>query len=109
MLNDNDMVGIIHFENNAKVTLGMTAIRDASTRNKIFDSAIPSNSKGKKSNIWNALSLALTLLRTTLDTNDKITPTGGNIILITNSIADTNYPNKDLVIDQVNINLADLY
>ena len=72
MLNDNDMIGVIHFENNAKITLGMTVIRDGSIRNKILDSAIPTSSKGKKSNIWNALSLALALLRTTLDNNDKI-------------------------------------
>jgi hypothetical protein len=126
MLNDHDIVGIVHFENNAKVTLGMTLTSNPAIRNKIYKIASNFSSNGRKSNIWNgknetslilnlsilfeqknfiqlfqAFSLALTLLRTTLDINDRISPTGGNIVLITNSMADTNYPNRNSIIEQV--------
>ena len=53
MLNDHDMVGIIHFDNNAKVTLPMTVVRDTANRNRIAQAAVPTPSSGKRSNIWN--------------------------------------------------------
>jgi hypothetical protein len=53
MLNDHDIVGIVHFENNAKVTLGMTLTSNPAIRNKIYKIASNFSSNGRKSNIWN--------------------------------------------------------
>ena len=50
-----------------------------------------------------ALSLGLKLLRSTVIEKDVFTPTGGRIVLITNSKADKHYPNRDLLINNVSI------
>ena len=43
-------------------------------------------------------------MRGTLDAYEKLTPTGGNLILITNTLLDNRYPNKNNVIDQMKAN-----
>lgn len=53
MLSENNLIGIIHFENYAKVALPMTLVKDSMTRKMILDVAIPKVPSGKKSNIWN--------------------------------------------------------
>lgn len=53
MLGENNLIGIIHFENFAKIVLPMTLVKDSANRKKILNTAIPRNSNGRKSNIWN--------------------------------------------------------
>jgi len=55
MINDNDQIGVIHFENFAEINLDMTLVKDSQTRKKIMDSTMPTSSTGKNSNVWNGL------------------------------------------------------
>lgn len=97
ILGDNVLVGIIHFDSFARVTLPMTRVRDSITRKKIKESITPALPNNKKSNIWNALSLGVSLLKSTMSTLEKSSSssvTGGNIIVITSTNLDPNYPNS---------------
>jgi hypothetical protein len=116
MVGDGSLLGIVHFENFARISYGMTIVKDSSSRKRLLEQLIPikqpiaasTNNKNpnnsKKSNIWNAISLSLTLLRTTMNTHDKISPTGGKLIIITNSFLDNKYPNKKEVMKQIKDN-----
>ena len=54
MVSDGSIVGIIHFENFAKIALGMTVVKDSMSRKRLMDMVIPVKSMNvKKSNIWN--------------------------------------------------------
>lgn len=55
MVNDNDLIGVIHFENFAEINLEMTWVKDSQTRKKIMESTMPTSSSGKISNVWNGL------------------------------------------------------
>jgi hypothetical protein len=107
MLSDTDSIGIIQFSRNAKVILSLTKIKDTQTRDKIFNIAISSSSSvvhnGKTVNIWNALSLGISLLETNYNYRHFV-PSGGNIVLITDSNMDINYPNKDSILKDIKNN-----
>ena len=53
MINDNDLVGVIHFESFAEINLDMTLVRDSQSRKIIMDSSMPTSSTGRPSNVWN--------------------------------------------------------
>lgn len=64
MINDNDLVGVIHFESFAEIILDMTLVKDSQTRKNIMDLTMPSSSTGRISNIWNGIiEFKLSLLR----------------------------------------------
>ena len=54
--------------------------------------------------IYLALSLSVTLLRSTLDPKHENVPSGGRIVLITNSKADPKYPNRQSIFNKVTKN-----
>lgn len=104
MVNDNDLIGVIHFENFAEIVVSMTLTRDQQTRQSIYERIIPKTSLNtKNSNIYNALSLGVILMQSTQDKKHvQLEPSGGKIILITNSKADMNYPNREFIVNDVN-------
>lgn len=53
MVNDYDLVGVIHFESFAEINLDMTLIKDSESRKIVMDSLLPKSSTGRPSNIWN--------------------------------------------------------
>ncbi len=54
MMNDNDLIGIIHFESFAEIVLAMTLVQDSQVRKTIYEYIIPKQSYGvRNSNIWN--------------------------------------------------------
>ncbi len=103
LVGDRDLVGIVHFEGNAEIVLPMTQITDAQVRQRVYDLSIPKSCVGvKNSNIFNALSLGTKLLKSTLPGDGASTlPTGGRIVLITNSKSDLKYPNRELIVSNV--------
>lgn len=104
MLSDGHMIGIIHFENFAKVAVGMTLVRDSTSRKRVLTFALPARTtaKTKKANIWNAVSLGLSLLKSGMDSAEKVS--GGRLLLITSSTLDDKYPNRKLIMDQLKSN-----
>lgn len=70
-------------------------------RNALYFQLIISNFKLNFEHV--ALSLSVTLLKSTMPSHDKISPTGGNIVLITNSKLDISYPNKNTITEQVSL------
>ena len=59
MLKPEDLIGIINFQNNAKVVVPLTH-KDPSAQNRILKLAIPTTFNNKTSNIWNGIYIALT-------------------------------------------------
>lgn len=53
IVDDNALVGIVHFDSFAKITLPMTRVRDSAARKKIKEAIIPPLPNNKRSNIWN--------------------------------------------------------
>ena len=122
MLGDEDYLALIHFDNNARIVLSMSKVHNSDNRKFIMQRAIPTQSSEKKTNIWNgiqaeffwannstltfinflfpkAISLALSLIKSK-QSNKKL-PSGGYIVLLTDSKSDRTYPNIDHLIDQV--------
>ncbi len=102
LIGEKDLVGIVHFENNAEIVLPMTQIMDTQIRQKVYELSIPKSCVGvKNSNIFNALSLATKLLKSTVYDKSATHQTGGRIVLITNSKSDLNYPNREMIVNNV--------
>ena len=59
MLKPEDLIGIINFQNNAKVVVPLT-LKDPSAEARILKLAIPTTFNNKTSNIWNGIYNALT-------------------------------------------------
>ena len=59
MLKPEDLIGIINFQNNAKVVVPLTH-KDPSAQERILKLAIPTTFNNKTSNIWNGIYNALT-------------------------------------------------
>lgn len=59
MLKPEDLIGIINFQNNAKVVVPLTH-KDPSAQDRILKLAIPTTFNNKTSNIWNGIYIALT-------------------------------------------------
>lgn len=59
MIDSDHMIGIIHFENYAKIILPMTVIYDSTIKKKVINLAVPHDSSGRKSNIWNGKKCSL--------------------------------------------------
>lgn len=62
ILGDNVLVGLVHFDSFAKITLPMTRVRDSVARKKIKEVITPSLPNNKKSNIWNGKDLKFRLI-----------------------------------------------
>lgn len=102
MTDENDLLGIVHFEAFAEIVMEMTLTTDTQTRQRMYERAIPKFAKDtQNSNIYNALSLSILLLRSTLDSSHGHLPSGGRIVLITNSKADDRYPNRHSIFNKV--------
>ena len=54
MVKENEVLGIIHFQNNAQIVLPLTK-KDASNQKRMLQQAIPKISNNKTSNIWNGI------------------------------------------------------
>ncbi|CAF0782079.1 unnamed protein product [Brachionus calyciflorus] len=104
MIDKNTMIGVVHFDKIARIASKMTYLNNLEDRKQLIDRITPKKSTGLRSNIWNGIILALSLLRSTLDPNDLITPSSGNIILISSSDLDSNYPNMNTVLEQIKSN-----
>lgn len=52
MVKENELIGIIHFQNNANIVLPLMS-KDSSNQKRILQVVMPKNSNNKTSNIWN--------------------------------------------------------
>ena len=59
MTNENDNLGVIHFESFAEIVLPMTQVKNSINRKKITDKIVPSALRSKKKcNVWNGNELS---------------------------------------------------
>lgn len=57
ILDDNILIGIVHFDSFAKITLPMTRVKDSTVRKKIKEIITPPLPNNRRSNIWNGINL----------------------------------------------------
>lgn len=53
ILEDNVLIGIVHFDSFARISLPMTRVKDSAARKRIVESITPPLPNNKRSNIWN--------------------------------------------------------
>ena len=54
MLKEGEVIGIIHFQNNAHIALPLTK-KDGSNQKRILQALVPKMANNKTSNIWNGI------------------------------------------------------
>ena len=96
MIEDGDIVSVIHFDTFSKIILKYVKIDSMSIRMKVAEAAMPRSFTNKSPNIWSALSLGLSLLKK----YDYESAEGGNLILITDSKLHR-YPNRERIFETV--------
>lgn len=98
MLNDDDLIAVIHFDAMSKIVMKFTEVRNMATRQTIADIVFPRQFSEKVPNIWSALSLGLEMLKRF----DFQSYEGANLILITDAKI-IRYPNRERIFETVNI------
>lgn len=53
MINDDTIIGVVHFERTAKIVSKMMLVKDLKKKLDFFDIIFPKKGSGSNSNIWN--------------------------------------------------------